>query len=244
MMNPPFHSSNLFQPFSSEHFITLAIGFVVILGLIIFAKRSDKNQGIVTAVIAFLCLASYPFALYAWSGHPRALDNVLPFHLCDLAAIVAGFALYTRKPFPLTLTYFWGIAATTQALLTPAITHGPPSLPFINFFVQHFAIVAAAIYIPLVLKWRPEMPWWKSPLKVFGISVVYQGIALLINVILKTNFAFASRPPDNPSLIDHLGQWPIYLFAIQGIALALYLLLALPFRRHSPKTDIPSRYTQ
>ena len=47
---------------------------------------------------------------------------------------------------------------------------------------------------------------------------------------LETNFAFASRPPDNPSLIDHLGPWPFYLFAMQGIALVLYLLLALPFR--------------
>ena len=224
-------SSNPFHPFSNQHFVTLAIGFVVILGLIIFAKRSEKKQRIATAIIAFLCLASYPFALFAWSGHPQALDNVLPFHLCDLAAIVAGFALFTRRPLLLTLTYFWGVAATTQALLTPAISIGPPELPFIHFFVQHFAIVAAAIYIPIVLKWRPEMPWWKSPLKVFAISIAYQGIALLINVMLKTNFAFASRPPDNPSLIDHLGPWPVYLFAMQGIALALYLLLALPFRR-------------
>jgi uncharacterized membrane protein YwaF len=53
-------------------------------------------------------------------------------------------------------------------------------------------------------------------------------------MVLGTNFAFASRPPDNPSLIDHLGRWPLYLFAMQGIALTLYLLLALPFRRRSP----------
>ncbi len=220
-----------FHPFTSEHYITLAIGFGITAGLIIFAKRSTKSQHFVTALLAFLCLASYPFALFAWRDHPRALDNVLPFHLCDLAAIVAGVALFTRKPILLTLTYFWGIAATTQALLTPAITIGPPSLPFIHFFIQHFAIVAAAIYVPLVLKWRPTAPWWKSPLLVFGISVAYQAVALIINTILKTNFAFASRPPDNPSLIDHLGPWPLYLFAMQGIALVLFLLLALPFRK-------------
>lgn len=219
-----------FHPFTPAHFITLAIGFAVTAGLIIFAKRSGKNQRIVTAILAFLCLASYPFALFAWRGYPVALDNVLPLHLCDFAAIVAGFALFTRKPILLTLTYFWGIAATTQALLTPAISHGPPSLPYIHFFVQHFAIVAAALYIPIVLKWRPEMPWWKSPLIVFGVSICYQVAALLINTLLKTNFAFASRPPDNPSLIDHLGPWPFYLFAMQALALVLYLLLALPFR--------------
>jgi len=219
-----------FHPFTPVHYITLAIGFALTVGLIVFAKRSEKNQRVITAILAFLNLAAYPIALYAWRDHPRSLDNVLPLHLCDLAAIIAGFALFTRRPILLTLTYFWGIAATTQALLTPAITIGPPALPFIHFFVQHFAIVATALYIPLVLKWKPEMPWWKSPLKVFGISVVYQGFALAVNTALKTNFAFASRPPDNPSLIDHLGAWPLYLFAMQGLAFVLFLALALPFR--------------
>ncbi len=219
-----------FHPFTSAHYITLAIGFSITMGLIIFAKRSDKNQRVVTAILAFLCLTSYPFALFAWRGYSVALDNVLPLHLCDLAAIIAGFALFTKKPILLTLTYFWGIAATTQALLTPAISIGPPSLPFIHFFVQHFAIVAAALYIPIVLKWRPKTPWWRSPLEVFGISILYHAFSLVVNTVLKTNFAFSSRPPDNPSLIDHLGPWPVYLFSMQMLALVLYLLLALPFR--------------
>ncbi len=225
-----------FHPFTPPHFIALAIGLSLTAALLVFAKRSEKNQRLSTALLTFLCLASYPMHLFAWQEYPKALDNILPFHLCDLAAITAGFALFTRKPFLLALTYFWGIAATSQALLTPAITIGPPNLPFISFFVQHFAIVAAALYIPIVLKWKPELPWWRSPLKIFGISVIYQGFALLINTALKTNFAFASRPPDNPSLIDHLGAWPIYLFAMQGIALLLYLLLALPFARGSGVT--------
>lgn len=225
--------SNPFHPFSSEHFIALAVGFVVIGTLIIFAKRSDKNQRTTTALLTFCNLASYPLALIAWRGHSQSLDNLLPLHLCDLAAVVAGFALLTRKPILLTLTYFWGLAATTQALLTPALSIGPPELPFYHFFFQHFAIVAAALYIPIVLKWRPKQPWWKSPVIVFAISVGYQGTALLINIVLKTNFAFASRPPDNPSLIDHLGAWPIYLFAMQALALIFYLILALPFRKQT-----------
>jgi hypothetical integral membrane protein (TIGR02206 family) len=229
--------TNPFHPFSSEHFITLIIGFVITGLLIVIARRSDKSQRIITALLAFCNLVSYPFALYAWRDQPNSLDNLLPFHLCDLAAVVAGFALVTRKPILLTLTYFWGLAATTQALITPALSIGPPELPFIHFFFQHFVIVAAALYIPIVLKWRPKQPWWKSPLIVLAISIIYQATALLINAILKTNFAFASHVPDNPSLIDHLGPWPIYLFAMQGLALIFFLILALPFRR-SPSTNI------
>ena len=219
-----------FHPFSPEHYLTLAIGFALTAGLILFARRSQKNQHLATRLLIFLNLASYPLALLAWWNHPKALDNTIPLHLCDLAAIIAGFALLTRKQLLLTLTYFWGLAAPIQALITPALTIGPPQLPFIHFFLQHFAIIAAALYIPIVLKWKPRMPWWKSPLIVLAISIVYQGLALLVNTMLGTNFAFASRPPSNPSLIDHLGPWPIYLFAMQGLALLLFLLLALPFR--------------
>ena len=224
-----------FHPFSIEHIITLVVGFVIIALLIFFARRSEKNQRITTTVLAFCNLISFPFALYvyAWRDHPHSLDNLLPFHLCDLAAVVAGFALFTRKPILLTLTYFWGLAATTQALITPALEIGPPELPFIHFFFQHFVIVAAALYIPIVLKWRPMQPWWKSPIIVLVISIGYQATALIINYFLKTNFAFASHVPHNPSLIDHLGPWPIYLFAMQGLALIFFLLLALPWRRSS-----------
>ncbi|MBC7981363.1 MAG: TIGR02206 family membrane protein [Armatimonadetes bacterium] len=226
-----------FRPFSNEHFITLAIGIGLATGLIIFARKSLANQRRTTALLAFLNLAAFPLALLAWRDYPKALDNILPFHLCDLTAIIAGFALITRKPVLCTLTYFWGLAGTVQALLTPAITIGPPQLPFIHFFIQHFTIVATALYLPIVLGWRPKRPWWRSPVEVFAISIVYQGTALLINLLLKTNFAFASRPPDNPSLIDHLGPWPIYLFVLQAIALILYFLLTLPF---AGKTSAPA----
>lgn len=224
-----------FHPFTPEHYLTLAIGFALTAVLILFARRSEKNQHLATRLLIFLNLASYPLALLAWWNHPKALDNTIPLHLCDLAAIVAGIALLTRKRLLLTLTYFWGLAATIQALITPALTIGPPQLPFFHFFLQHFAIVAAALYIPIVLGWRPKRPLWKSPLIVLGISIAYQACALLLNTFLGTNFAFASRPPDNPSLIDHLGPWPVYLFAMQGLALLLFLILVLPFVRSSKK---------
>ncbi len=222
-----------FHPFSREHFVTVAIGALVVAALLVAGKRGGRARTLSTVLLAFANLASYPLSQAAWLslGKPMELDNILPLHLCDIAAITAGFALLTKRPLLCSLTYFWGLAATFQALLTPAITMGFPEWPFIMFFVQHFAIVATALYLPIVEGWRPQQPFWKSPLEVYGWSVIYLIFALGVNSLLKTNFGFASRPPDNPSLIDHLGPWPWYLFAMQAIAVTLFLLLALPFAR-------------
>ena len=222
-----------FHPFSREHLVTVIIGVVVTLGLLFIGKRGGNGRTLATAALAFCCLSAYPFNLAAWlsQGKPLALDNLLPFHLCDIAAITAGFALITRHRLLCALTYFWGLAATFQALLTPAISVGFPEWAFITFFIQHFAIVAAALHLAIVEGWRPGYPLWKSPLEVYGWSVGYLIFAMTVNSQLGTNFGFASRPPDNPSLTDHLGPWPWYLISMQAIAVSVFFLLAMPLSR-------------
>jgi hypothetical protein len=46
---------------------------------------------------------------------------------------------------------------------------------------------------------------------------------------LGSNYLFIMRPPDTPSLIDMLGPWPWYILSLEAIALALCLLLYLPY---------------
>lgn len=227
----------MFRTFSSEHLITVAIGFVWVGILLLAARSGPHGREIVKKLLIVWCFTSIPLSLLAWAlwDGPKSLDNFLPFHLCDVATLTAGFALLTKRPLLGAMTYFWGFAATTQALLTPAISMGFPHFPFVMFFIQHFAIVAAALYLPFIDGWRPRQPIWRAMLEIFGWSVAYHASALCVNTLLGTNFGFASRPPDNPSLIDHLGPWPWYLLWMQGIALVLFFLLALPWSRRVPK---------
>ncbi|MBK1881301.1 TIGR02206 family membrane protein [Luteolibacter pohnpeiensis] len=224
-MPQPFH------PFSTQHFTAVAIGGVITTILLLAGKRGGKPRLISTGILAFLCLAAYPLSQAAWMTYPgdKSLETVLPFQLCDLAAITGAFALLSRRHYFATLTYFWGLAGTIQGLLTPAVTVGFPSAPFIMFFVQHFAIVAVALYLPIVEGWRPKVPFWRSPVEVMGCSLIYLVFALIINRLLGTNFGFVNHPPENPSLIDYLGPWPWYLVWMALIAQLAYLLLALPF---------------
>lgn len=228
-----------FHPFSLEHFSALFVGWLAVAALLFAGKRGSTSRTLATALLAFLNLSAYPLGLAAWLslGKPMPIEKILPLHLCDIAAMTAGFALLTKRPVLCALTYFWGLAATLQALFTPALGLGFPTWPFITFFIQHFAIVAAALYLPIIDGWRPKQPLWKSPLEVYGWSVAYLGLALTANHLLGTNFGFASRPPQNPSLIDHLGPWPWYLVSMQAIAICLFFLLALPMRGgpHGPK---------
>ncbi|MFT3990748.1 MAG: TIGR02206 family membrane protein [Luteolibacter sp.] len=226
------HAFHPFHPFTTEHFVTLGVGFAILAILIIMGKRGGNPQRISAAILTFCCLAAYPMSQAAWmtlGEQDQSLDNLLPLHLCDVAAVLAGFAMITRKPLLCCLTYYWGLAATFQALLTPAISVGFPAWPFIVFFIQHFAIVGVALYLPMVYGWFPLRPLWKSPLIAYGWILIYLAAAMIINRVLGSNFGFAAHPPENPSLIDHLGPWPWYLVSMSAIALVLFFLLTLPF---------------
>jgi hypothetical integral membrane protein (TIGR02206 family) len=218
-----------FSPFSAQHGFAVLAGVVAGAAIILAGRRGGQPRRLAHAVLAFANLSAWPLGQLAWAGYPKDLDNILPFHLCDVAAITAGFALLTGNHLLRKLTYFWGLAATLQALLTPAIGMGFPHLPFLMFFVHHFAVVIAAVWFPVVEQWRPRRPWWRDPLAAYGWSVLYLIFAMTANTMLGTNFAFAASLPPNPSLLDHLGPWPWYLLAMQPIAIALFLILALPF---------------
>ena len=65
----------------------------------------------------------------------------------------------------------------------------------------------------------------------FAWANVYLVAAMGANFLLNTNFGFLRRPPQNPSIVDHLGPHPWYILAFEGLAIAFFFLLALPFRR-------------
>ncbi|MFM2220906.1 MAG: hypothetical protein RLZZ553_654 [Verrucomicrobiota bacterium] len=228
-----------FVVFSNSHLMTLCVGFLIVWALVASSRRSpDIALSLARGVLAFFCLTAYGYSQWAWCtcSHPIDLDNALPFHLCDIAAVLAGYALLSRKRWAQELTYYWGLAATMQALITPALLYDFPHFTFFTFFIHHFAIVGAAIFIPLCDGWRPSLPWWRSPLWAFLCVNIYLVVAGALNMGLGTNFGFVAHPPENPSLIDHLGPWPFYLIWFEVIAWILFCLLTLPWLKKNRTT--------
>jgi hypothetical integral membrane protein (TIGR02206 family) len=158
------------------------------------------------------------------------LDFDLPLHLSDAVTVVAAWALWSPRALLFELTYFWGLTASLQAVLTPALgaEDGPDSLLFWHYFITHSGVVLAAVFLALGvgLTARPG-----AVLRVFCVTAAWAGVAAVGNALTGGNYMFLREPPQTASLLDYLGPWPWYVMASAVLALALFTVLDLPFRR-------------
>lgn len=228
------------QHFGFSHITVLTIITVITVFMILLCRKKAHSSScrIALAVLAFLCFAIYPThqTFHTLTGGADKLDALLPFHLCDIAAIICGFALLTRKPILCELAYFWGLAGTMQGLLTPDINHDFPNPLFIIFFLHHGVIVLTALLLPLGLGWRPRP---RAALRAFTWVLIYAAGAFILNYLLSTNFGFLIHKPETASLLDIMGPWPWYVLVLVIIAGLMFYLLEFPFRKsQSDSTEL------
>jgi hypothetical integral membrane protein (TIGR02206 family) len=152
--------------------------------------------------------------------------NSLPFDLCDFTCFVAAVACWTRLPLFVELTWFWALAGTLQAIITPDEYTPFPYLSFDNYVVEHLAIVVAAFYLVIGLRHYPRPGAVK---RVFAITLAYAGLCAIIDAATGGDYLYLRHPPPSSSLLNLLGRWPWYIVASTAIALVLFVLLDLPF---------------
>jgi hypothetical integral membrane protein (TIGR02206 family) len=156
----------------------------------------------------------------------------LPLALCDAALVVAAAACWWRTPVLVELTWFWGLAGTLQAVVTPDLSAGFPHLVFIQYLAGHLVIVLAAVYLVVGLRIAPRRG---TVVTTFAITVAYSALVGLVDALSGANYMFLRRPPGNWTLLRVLGPWPWYIPNAAGVALVLIGILDLPFwlaRRH------------
>jgi hypothetical integral membrane protein (TIGR02206 family) len=79
--------------------------------------------------------------------------------------------------------------------------------------------------------WAGMRPTWRG-LAVAAAVTVSWGVAMLaFNEAAGTNYLFVSRRPDNPSLLDLMGEWPWYLGVELVVGLTAWALLTWPWTR-------------
>ncbi len=163
-------------------------------------------------------------------------DFNLPLHLTDVVTIVSVLALWTARPLLVELTWFWGLTASLQAVLTPDLGSADfPELLWWTFFVTHSGAVVAALVLVVGrgIVPRPGAVW-----RAFGATVAVAAAAAAANLLTGGNYMWLREKPDEGSLLDLMGPWPWYIVSAAVLGLLLFSLLgALAARvRPGPRT--------
>jgi hypothetical integral membrane protein (TIGR02206 family) len=159
-----------------------------------------------------------------------ALDFDLPLHLTDAVTVVAALALWSPGALRFELTYFWGLTASLQAVLTPGLDPDDrfPSFFFWHYFITHSGVVVAAIFLAFGLGLTARS---HAVPRVFTATAVWAALAAAGNALTGGNYMFLAERPETASVLDYMGSWPWYILCAALLALALFALLDIPFRR-------------
>jgi hypothetical integral membrane protein (TIGR02206 family) len=211
-----------------EHAASLVVITVLIAGLVVAARTRPGQWTVVAARVLAIVIVVNETSWWVWLAfqHTWSLSYGLPLHLCDVAAYVAAAALWTRRRLLVELTYFWGLAGTSNSLITPDIADHFPGYLFFQFYIDHGAIVAAALFLVIGLRITPQRG------AVARVVVLTLGLAAfdsVVNLLTGGNYMFLRHAPGVHSLLDLMGPWPWYVVGAAVLALALFAALDLPF---------------
>ena len=168
-------------------------------------------------------LGYYGFKLYkGWFLFPAGL----PLQLCDLTLWCTIVAALTLRQMAFEFAFFAGILGAGMAVLTPDLWEPFPSYTTVYFFLAHCGMVATLLYLWWSKQARPQPGCvWRAMILLNGY-VAFMGV---FNFIFQTNYVYLCRKPESASLLDYFGPWPVYLLAVELVALAGFFVMSLPF---------------
>lgn len=220
-----------FEPFGTSHQVTLVVFFALLVPVVVIGRRvrgTDREPMVSKAFALLIAAIMVPFHLAEMSPGRFDLGGSLPLQLCDLAWMLSVVALWTRNRTLCAISYFWGLLLTSQALATPALSHGFPSPDFFGFWAMHFLIVYAAVYLTWGLGIRPTWAGYRSTV---AVTFAWMVAVFLINFAIDTNYGFVNHKPSNPSILDYFGPWPAYLGVEILIVSVVWALMTWPWTR-------------
>jgi hypothetical integral membrane protein (TIGR02206 family) len=218
-----------FTAYGTSHQVALAVLLAGIVVIVLFGRRQRgtplaERLGRVFAV-AVLAVTLPLQVLYFTPGY-WDLQKTLPLQLCDLASMVAVYALWTRRRWAAAVTYFWGLTLTSQAMLTPDLAADFPDPVFLLFWAMHLLVVWAAVYVVWGLGLAPT---WRTYGVAVAVTAVWAVTVFTFNVLAGTNYGYLNGKPAARSALDLLGPWPWYVLAEIAIVAVFWALITWPW---------------
>jgi hypothetical integral membrane protein (TIGR02206 family) len=215
---------------STEHLLAVA-AIAICAASVMAAARLRRGYwtrvvGLALAVLLVGAEVGWWIYLAATGAKDEQLGSAIPLQLCDAAIFISAFALVLRTQLLVEMTYFWGLAGTIHAVITPDQLHFP-SFPFVQYYVGHGGVVLAALFLVVGLG---QWPRRDAFFRVVVITVAYTLVVGAIDAATGANYMFLRNKPPSASLLDLLGPWPLYLAWAGLIGVASLLILDAPFR--------------
>ncbi|NGZ73754.1 YwaF family protein [Saccharibacillus alkalitolerans] len=228
-----FFSSSVSEPFSAfspAHLISLALFLAAAAALFLFRHSIRARPRLAGGLRFFLLIAliASEASLHIWYIAQGVWDAryTLPLELCSLMLLAAILLLITRSRFLAGLVFFAGIGGALQALLTPNLAYGYPHFRFVQFFAAHALIILSALYMVWIEGFRPT---WRTVLTaMLSLNVIALAVYML-DRLLDANYMFLRGKPDTPSVLDRLGDYPLYILAEELLALFTFSALYAVF---------------
>lgn len=163
-----------------------------------------------------------------WFNGTFTAEFALPMQLCDWALAAIVCALWWRWKACFDVAYFWGLAATLQAIFTPAIAADLHWLRKLGFFFIHAGIVAGVVHLIVTARFRPI--WPRSIVRIVIASEIYLATALSVNALTGGNYGFLSHKPTTRSMLDVFSDTPsLYVAQINLVAFVFFAALYVPW---------------
>lgn len=228
LTSPLAQAAPEFVRWSAPHLWAVAITVLAAAALLILGSRLREHGRhlicrILAIIVAIQFIGEYTWRAFADDYGPWQYN--LPLHFCAVMLIVAFIALWWRTRWACAMVYFGVLTASIQALITPAMAAGYPSMAFFIFFISHGLLLIIALSIPLLLRWRAR--GWDD-LRTLLLMDLYVICIIPINIWLGTNYGYTQGSPVEGCLLDYLGPAPWYYLWVQLPVLAVFRLMMLP----------------
>lgn len=223
-----FTQQNEFSAFTWEHWAPVIVLFIIGLAIIVYAnKRLNSYQNwkllFYLSLMPLICCSMYVIVnLYHGEFNYR---EDLPIHVCRFLAVASPVAILYQHRFTLGVFYFWIMVGTLNAVLTPDLEFGYPHWTYWVYWLMHVGLIILPLFYVNNLQVKIQLRDIKNA---FWMANLYLLLSLGLNLLLGSNYMYSLEKPPSATILDYMGDWPIYLFSVQILGLVLFIIAYAP----------------
>ncbi len=222
-----FSDSIVFSPFNQSHFYAVFTSVLLLVSVVVVAKRLDYRQNLLVCRSLSLLLCA---TVMLWSlvhvkfGRFSAVES-LPLSICNLFSLIAPLLFWIPNQKRFEVIYYFVFSGTLQAIITPDPSSGYPSYSFFKYWIVHCGLIIIVTHYLVAFKLYPSVQGiWRA----FLWLNLYLLCVFPVNWLLDANYFYLMHKPEVPSLLDFFGPWPIYLIVTEVLVMLFFAVSYLP----------------